>query len=119
MTDATAHLEGMIADVIDAEGNWVSLHTANPPGSEVVGGSYSRQPVTYSRSGSEPTVMSNDTIIEFPVASADWGVVTHVGIWDSAVGGNMVARKDIDTPKDIKIGDVSRFLVGELTVAIN
>jgi hypothetical protein len=119
MSDATAFLEDLIADLVDANGGWVSLHTANPPGSEVAGGAYARQAVAYSRAGTEPTVLSNNAIIEFPVATADWGVITHIGLWDAAVAGNLIARKTVAVPKEIKIGDVARFLVGDLDVTIN
>ena len=33
---------------------------------------------------------SNVAIIQFPAATADWGTVTHFGIWDAATAGNLL-----------------------------
>jgi hypothetical protein len=120
MSDATTYFENTIAVLFMGLNTYVSLHTALPTApNEVAGGAYARQPVDFTMAGSEPTVLSNDAIIEFPIATADWGNITHFAIWDAAVGGNMLIRKAVTVPKTILIGDVARFLVGELDVSIN
>lgn len=120
MSDATAYLEDLIADIVETSGIYVSLHTALPTGgNEIVGGSYARRPIAYSRAGTEPTVLSNSGIVEFAVASSNWGVITHFAIWDALAAGNMLIRKSVIVPKTINIGDVARFLIGEIDVSIN
>lgn len=120
MSDATAFLEDIICDYIEANGLYVSLHTGPPTSlNEVTGGAYARRPIAYTRSGTEPTIMSNDATIEFAVATANWGTITHYAIMSASVGGNMLVRKAVTTPKEINIGDVARFLTGELDISVN
>lgn len=113
-------LETYIKDYIVANGGFVSLHTGLPTNAnEVAGGSYARRPVAYSVAGSEPTVMTNTAMVEFAVATADWGVVTHYAIHSAATGGNMIARTELADPKNITVGDVVRFAPGDLIVRID
>src|SRR5688572_15936538 len=72
---------------------YVGLFTAAPGeaggGTEVSGGSYARQalqPTTAAASGAA----DNSADVTFPAASADWGTVTHVGIFDASSGGNLL-----------------------------
>lgn len=96
---------------------FVSLHTGVPTGgNEVSGGSYARQSASFSQTGDNPTTAANDATIEFPVASAAWGNVTHVGIYSAASAGDLIAYEEIDVAKNIGIGDVFRFVTGELKV---
>lgn len=120
MTAATAFLEGVIADYIIANGGYISLHTANPTsGNEVVGGAYARSAVTFNKSASEPTLMTNTAVVEFPVATAAWGTITHAAIMSAPTLGNMLARFPVNTPKTIAIGDVARFLAGDIDLMVN
>lgn len=120
MTAATAFLEGYIADYIIANGIRMSLHTGNPTtGNEVVGGAYARAAVTFSKSSSEPTLLTNTAIVEFPVATAAWGTISHAAIMSATTGGNMLARFPVNTPKAIAIGDVARFLAGDIDLTVN
>lgn len=97
---------------------WVSLHTGDPStGNEVVGGSYVRQPVTFAASGGDPTIYSNDTVVQYPAATAAWGVVSWFGIYDAVGGGNLMAYATVDIPRDIIISDIVRWEVGQLVVS--
>lgn len=120
MTAATAFLEGYIAGYIIANGGYMSLHTGNPSGgNEVAGGSYARAAVTFTKSSSEPTLLTNNAIVEFPVATAVWGVISHAAIMSAPTGGNMLARFAVNAPKSIGIGDVARFLAGDVDISVN
>ena len=101
-------------------GRFVSLHTFDPGdagGSEVVGGSYVRQPATFANTGANPTVAANTGLIQFPVATALWGTITHFGIWGAASGGSFLAYNSVVTPKIVDVDDVARWDVGKLTVS--
>lgn len=120
MSDATAFLEGYIADYVIANGVYISLHTGLPTsGNEVTGGSYARRPVVFTKSGSEPTLITNNALVEFAVASAAWGTISHFAVMSALTVGNMLIRKAVVTPKVIAIGDVARFLAGEIDGSIN
>ena len=103
----------------------VSLHTANPTdagsGTEVSGGSYARvsvPPLDANWSAPDATggVTANVADIVFPSPSANWGVVTHVGVWDAATVGNLICYATLTTPKTINSGDAApKFLAGALS----
>jgi hypothetical protein len=100
---------------------FVSLHTASPGDSganEVVGGAYARQgPVSFANAGTNPTVAANTAILQYPVATANWGSITHFGIWSAVSAGTMLAWAAVTTPKSIDIDDIARWEIGKLTVS--
>ena len=96
---------------------YVSLHTAAPTGAnEVVGGGYARQAYAYTLTGSNPTQAANTAMIQFPTATADWGVISHVGIWSASSAGSLLVTGALTTAKQITVDDVFRFLAGNLKV---
>lgn len=107
-------------------GLWVSLHTANPTdagtGIEVAGGSYARvavPPLDANWSAGTPTdgITTNVADIVFPAPTANWNIVTHFGVWDAAVGGNLLCYGALTQSKTINNGDPApKFPVGQLTI---
>jgi hypothetical protein len=99
---------------------YVSLHTANPnedaSGAEVSGGGYVRQAGSFAVSGNTATT---DAAIEYPTATADYGTVTHVGIWDAETSGNMLAYAALTASKTISSGDVFRIPTGDLDITLD
>ena len=99
---------------------YVSLHTANPDedasGAEVSGGGYVRQAGSFTVSGNTATT---DAAIEYPTATADYGTVTHVGIWDASSAGNMLAYAALTASKTISSGDVFRIPTGDLDITLD
>jgi hypothetical protein len=113
----------------------VALLTSAPNdaggGTEVTGGSYARVAVTASlanfagtqsagstvaSSGTGGTT-SNNGAITFPAPTANWGSVTHWGIYDAASGGNLLYYAALTTAKTINNGDAApSFAAGALTV---
>lgn len=96
-------------------GVYVALHTGDPSlgGNEVTGGSYARRVFApYSASGSNPTTYSNSAVIQFPVASDYWGVVSHVGIWSASTDGDLIASSEVAVSKELDVGDIARFAIG-------
>lgn len=117
---------------------WVALFTANPSdtggGTEVTGGSYARVSVTSSlanwagtqsagsttaSSGTSGTT-SNNNAITFPAPTANWGVVTGVGIFDAVTGGNLLIWSALTVNKTVNNGDAApSFAAGALTFQID
>lgn len=101
---------------------YIGLHTTatndNNSGTEVTGGSYAR---TASGTWGVPSggSTSNTTIITFPTATASWGTVTHFGIYDNAVGGNLLYWGQLTVSKTVDNGDVFTFPIGNLTVSLD
>ena len=99
---------------------FVALYTGAPNdaggGTEVSGGAYARQAVTFSVSGDTAT---NTGAIEYPTATAGYGTVTHVGIFDASTGGNLIAYAALTASKTIDTGDVLRLPAGDLDVTLD
>jgi hypothetical protein len=104
----------------------VSLHTANPAddasGTEVSGGSYARvqrDPLDANWTAASATlgVTDNAAAVTFPAPSANWGVVTHFGIWDATSAGNLICYGALTVSKTINNGDAApSFAIGALDI---
>jgi len=112
--------------------NWyVGLFTAAPGetggGTEVSGGSYARQSAAFTVSGTAPTEASNTASIEFPLATASWGTITYVGIFDASTAGNMITYAQLldpadyvtALPKTVASGDILRINAGNLKIRLD
>jgi hypothetical protein len=101
---------------------YIALFTSNPAedasGTEVStsGTAYARQSATFTVSGNEAT---NSAAIEFPTATASYGTVSHVGVFDASTGGNLIAYAALTTSKAIDTGDVLRINSAELDVTLD
>jgi hypothetical protein len=99
---------------------YIGLFTAAPGeaggGTEVSGGSYARQTVTFTVSGDTAT---NGADVEFSEATASWGTITHVAVFDAITGGNQIAYAALTTAKDIDSGDLLRIPAGDLDVTLD
>ena len=51
--------------------------------------------------------------------SANWGTVTHIGIYDDEVGGNLLFHGALNTARTINIDNQLVILAGELTVILD
>lgn len=101
---------------------YIALFTSNPAedasGTEVStsGTAYARQSATFTVSGNEAT---NSAAIEFPTATASYGTVSHIGVFDAASAGNLIAYAALTTSKAIDTGDVLRLPANELDITMD
>ena len=101
---------------------YMALFTSNPAddasGTEVStsGTAYARQSATFTISGD---TASNSAAIEFPTATASFGTVSHVGVFDASTGGNLIAYAALTTSKAIDTGDVFRIPSGDFDVTLD
>ena len=99
---------------------YVSLHTADPTdagtGAEVSGGSYARKSATFAAPSNGVSATSSD--VTFDQATASWGTITHIGIWDAESTGNMLYHTPLTTSKTIDSGDIFKIASGSLTVTL-
>lgn len=116
---------------------YVSLHTGacsdSSTGTEVSGGSYARVSVTKAdaswkgthgsasgnSSGTNGTV-SNAAAITFPAPTANWGSVTHFGLFDASSAGNQLICAALTQSKTINNGDAApSFAIDALTIQVD
>jgi hypothetical protein len=99
---------------------YLALYTADPSdaggGTEVSGGAYARQTVTFTVSGN---TASNTSAVEYPTATANYGTVVAVGVMDASSGGNLLAYAGLTSDKDIETGDVFRVPAGDLDITLD
>jgi len=101
---------------------YIALFTADPTdansGTEVStsGTAYARQTATFSAASSGST--SNSANIEFSQATANYGTVTHFGIYDASTAGNLLFHGALTSSKTIETGDVFKIATGNLTITV-
>lgn len=101
---------------------YVALFTSNPAedasGTEVStsGTAYARRTVAFTVSGNLAT---NNAAIEFPTATASFGTVTHIGVFDASTSGNLIAYSALSASKAIATGDVFRIPTGDLDITLD
>ena len=101
--------------------HYLALFTAVADGetgsvTEVSGGGYARQTVAFTTSGN---TTSNNAAVEYPTATANYGTVTHVGVYDASSSGNLMAYAALSSNKTIETGDVFRVPSGDLDITLN
>ncbi|MGE7828957.1 phage tail fiber protein [Paenibacillus sp. NPDC093718] len=100
---------------------YVALFTSNPgedlTGAEVTGGAYARQVVSFNVATAGTSISEIDAL--FPVATATWGTVTHVGIMDAATGGNLLFYNAITTSKSVSAEDQIKIAAGSMTISLD
>lgn len=94
---------------------FISATTDAGGGTEVTGGSYARQAATFTVTND--TAATNANVL-FPTATADWGTVTHVAIYDASTGGNSLFHGAASSSKLIQTGDAYLINSGNLTVTM-
>lgn len=116
----------------------VALFTAAPSdsggGTEVSGGSYARAALAPSTTNWAATngattttnpssgtggATSNNSAITFPAPTANWGTVTHFGIFDASTSGNLLIHGALTASKTVNNGDAApSFAVSALVVTL-
>ena len=101
---------------------YAALFTVAPSdtggGTEVSGGGYVRKTAAFTVSGTNPTTATNGSAIEYPTATAGYGTVVAVGVFDASSSGNLLAYANLDASKAVSTGDVFRFNAGDLDITL-
>lgn len=139
MSEASDYVENQILDFylnqgtgaggsITAPSNiYLGLHTADPTdagsGAEVStsGTGYGRVEITDkfdSASGTGGSLSSNANITGFTADGANWGTITHIGIYDASTSGNLLFHTALDSSATVNDGDSFQISAGNLTVTV-
>ena len=118
-TEILDHVFGGAAYTAPAT-HYLALFTATPGetggGTEVTGGAYVRKAVAFTTTGN---TTSNTAAVEYPTASANYGTVTSVGVFDAATSGNLMAYAALSSSKTIETGDVFRVPAADLDITLD
>ncbi len=88
------------------------LNTTSGITDEVSGGGYSRVDITGLLDESDGVITNND-LIKFNVATADWGDIYALAVMDSISGSNILIYSNLDTPVTINTSSVLGFFAGD------
>ena len=129
MSAASDYTENKVLDHDLATAAWtaptnvyVGLHTSSPADDasgtgEVTGGSYVRKEATFaSASGGSA---STSATITFDAATANWGTISHIGIYDASSAGNLLFHGAVTTSKTIESGDTFQISSGNLSISLD
>jgi len=103
---------------------FVSLSTADPLDTgagiaEPAGGAYERaDTVAANWAVAANGIVTNADDIDFPACTVAWGDITHFGLHDANVAGNMLAHGSLSTPKTVSAGDTAKFVAGDLVISL-
>jgi hypothetical protein len=108
----TSH--NLMLDALAAVAVYVSAHTADPGTtgtSEVAGGSYARQSITWNSAATGNLDSSNTPVIPIPAATT----ITHLGLWSALSSGTFYGGADIT---DEAFGSAGNYTVTDFDVTL-
>ena len=105
-------------------GAFTSDPTDSASGTEVSGSGYARVQIdnktSSATSGADNSSITNSSAITFPAADGGaWGTITHIGIFDAASSGNLLAHGALAASKVISDGDVLQLNASSLVITID
>lgn len=91
-------------------------------GTECTGGSYARVNPTNNTTNfpsASGGAKSNGTAITWPTATASWGTVVAIGVYDASTAGNLLAWATLAANKTVDNGDTLQIAVGDFDVTLD
>lgn len=98
----------------------VAPSAGNPAGVELSGGGYARQPGAFTAPADDPTdsgfrrQISNEALVSFGPAAANWPAIVAHGIFDAVSGGACRLTSPLPAPKIVEQHDRAEFRPGDL-----
>lgn len=96
----------------DTEKYYIGLLKSDPTDNattidEIQTASYIRQQITFEEPNLGETYNQNE--IMFPVATENWGWITHIGLFTAQTGGELIAYSGLDYKKEIRAADIYKI----------
>lgn len=92
-------------------------------GTEVTGTNYSRVQVGGNGQGDftvgSTGTATNSSAFTFTDAGSDWGTVTHIALYDSATGGNLLLYATLNASANIQNGDIFKIPASGFTITMD
>jgi hypothetical protein len=60
----------------------------------------------------------NNAVLQWNVATADWGNLVGIGLFDAQTNGVLLVGGPLAVPKTVNIGDAVRFSVNTLLIGM-
>lgn len=110
---------------------YLGLFTVAPiessAGTEVSGGGYVRQPLSFAAAatdGAGATTKTSNTTVTFPAATLSWGTLLGWGIFDAASAGNLLwyyvfSTSAPDERRTISVGNQYTLAAGYVVCALD
>lgn len=94
-----------------------TLTTGGAAQGEIAGGAYARIAVQsgFTTAG-VGTAFTNSGVVNFPTATADWGTISGIAIFDALTNGNALLQGLLTVAKTVLSGDSAIFASGQLSV---
>ena len=89
---------------------------------EPSGGSYARVAVTNNTTNWPTTTTgekANGAAVAFPLATASWGTVTHLVIYDAETDGHVLCLAELIPQKAVESGDTLSFPIGSIVITLD
>jgi hypothetical protein len=100
---------------------FLALYTAAPSdsggGTQVSAGGYARQSLTFGAGATPGGTTSNTNTATF-TATANWGTITHIGIFDASTAGNLLWHGPMTTSRTINDTDQLVFAPGSIVLTL-
>ena len=129
MSDFSNYAEGKIVEHMLRNVAWTSpttvylaLFTAVSDaeagtGTEVSTGGYARQAITFGAHSNG--AVANSAAVSFTAAGANYGTVTHAGIFDASSAGNALSIiKALAASRVVNDGDTLTFAIGDIDFVV-
>lgn len=98
---------------------YLALYSTDPTdadsGTEVSGGAYARQAITFAAPSNGVT--SNSADVPFPIATGGY-TASHWGVRDASSGGNLLYHGALTASRTVVTGDQLVARAGEITVTL-
>lgn len=131
---------------VQPEKVYLALFTSDPTaantGQEVTGGGYERQTVEFAepelvevmltnfvtkKIDGKTEIVAEDFLakaqtsyalkeVEFPVATGNWGLVTHFGLYDAETEGHLLFATKNEKPRTVETGDMPKLAADGISV---
>jgi len=99
---------------------YIGLFTTAPingvGGIEVSGDNYARQ--IFDANVAVNGIATNSILIEFPIATSNWGTVVAAGVWDANTNGNLLLYDLLESSKEVKSGKQYQFDIGNVRITM-
>lgn len=118
MAGLTTAGKNLMLNGLTAGAAYASLHTADPGangGSEVTGGSYTREAVTWAAAANGTAASSAQVVFDVPASTT----ITHIGYWSASTSGTFYGSRALDTPQTYATAGTYTIASGNIAESVS